>query len=194
MDSPSLSQFSPERDWQFELGAKSSWLDNKLSANAALFYTVADNYQTYRLKPADPAEAYMLNAHRADLYGAELELTARPIKDLDLSAGAGYTDARYSRFTEPASASATGTVPLNLDGKPISFVPEFTANASARYRLPWWHLYLHGEVIGVGRYHLDDAYTATTGPVTQDAYALVNAQFGYESKHFEVYFFAREYI
>jgi len=186
VDTPSLSKFSPERDWQFELGAKSSWLDNKLSANAALFYTVADDYQTYRLNPVDPLEAYMLNAHRADLYGAELELTAKPIKDLDVSAGAGYTDARYSRFTEPAAAGG-----LDLDGKPISFVPEFTANVSARYRLPWWHLYIHGEVLGVGRYHLDDSYDVSSGPVTQDAYCLVNAQIGYESRHFEVYLFAK---
>jgi iron complex outermembrane receptor protein len=191
VDTPSLSEFSPERDWELEVGAKSSWLENKLSVNAALFYTVADNYQTYRINPTDPLEAYMLNAHRADLYGAELELTARPIKDLDLSVGAGYTDARYSRFTEPATASPTGTSPVDLDGKPISFVPEFTANASARYRLPWWHLYIHGEIIGVGRYHLDDSYDVASGPVTQDAYFLVNGQFGYEGKHFEIYFFAK---
>jgi iron complex outermembrane recepter protein len=191
VDTPSLSKFSPERDWQFELGAKSSWLNNKVSANAALFYTVAHNYQTYRLNPTDPLEAYMLNADRADLYGAELELTAKPVKDLDLSIGAGYTDARYSRFTEPAAVSPTGTTPVDLDGKPISFVPEFTANVSARYRLPWWHLYVHGEVIGVGRYHLDDSYDVASGPVTQDAYCLVNAQIGYESKSFEVYLFAK---
>ncbi len=188
VDTPALSKFSPERDWQFELGAKSSWLDNKLSANAALFYTVADNYQTYRINPdpMDATQAYMLNAHSADLYGAELELTARPIKGLDVSAGAGYTDAHYGRFTEPAAAGG-----LNLDGKPISFVPEFTANVSARYRLPWWHVYVRGEVLGVGRYHLDDSFNVASGPVNQDAYFLANAQIGYESKHFEIYLFAK---
>jgi iron complex outermembrane recepter protein len=190
VDTPALSRFSPERDWQFETGVKSSWFDNKLSANAALFYTIADDYQTYRIDPLDPLEAYMLNAQRADLYGAELELTARPFKDLDLSAGAGYTEAQYARFTEPGAATLTG-LPENLDGKAISFVPEFTANVSARYRLPWWHLYVRGEVIGVGRYHLDDSYNTTAGPTTQDAYVLVNAQVGYESRHFEVYFFAK---
>jgi iron complex outermembrane recepter protein len=180
------SQFSPERDWQFELGAKSSWFDNKLSANASLFYTISDNYQTYRIDPEDPLDAYMLNAQRADLYGAELELTAKPVKGLDLSAAAGYTDARYSRFTEPGVVGG-----LDLDGKPISFVPEFTANVSAQYRLPWWHLYVRGEVIGVGRYYLDDSYNVPSGPVTQNAYFLVNAQAGYESKHFGIYFFAK---
>ena len=185
VDTPSLSKFSAERDWQFELGAKTSWLDNKLSVNGDVFYTIADDYQTYRLA-TNTLESYMLNAHRADLYGAELEVTARPVKGLDLSAGAGCTEARYTRFTEPAGAGG-----LMLDGKPISFVPEFTANASARYHLPWWHLYLHGEVIGVGRYYLDDAYNVASGPVTQSAYCLVNGQFGYEGKQFGIYFFAR---
>jgi len=171
--SPSMSKFGAERDWQFETGVKSSWLHNKFSANAALFYTIAGDYQTY-------TGSSMLNAHRADLYGAELEMTAKPVEGLDLSAGAGYTDARYTRFTQ-----------ADLDGKPISFVPEFTADGRASYRLPWWHLYIRGEIIGVGRYHLDDFNDATSGPVTQNAYCLVNAQLGYESKHFEVHFFAK---
>jgi iron complex outermembrane receptor protein len=190
VDAASQSQYSPERSWQFELGGKSSWFNDKLSANAALFYTDAENYQTYRINPVDPTEAYLLNAHRAELYGAELELTARPIQGLDLSAGLGYTDARYNRFTVPAADTGTGAS-ADLDGKPISFVPEFTGNVSARYRLPWWHLYVHGEVIGVGRYHLDDAYDVTSGPTVQDTYFLVNAQAGYESSHFNVYFFAK---
>jgi iron complex outermembrane receptor protein len=190
VDFASESQYGPERSWQLELGGKTSWFDNKLSANAALFYTDAENYQTYRINPADPTEAYLLNAHHAELYGAELELTARPLEGLDLSAGLGYTHADYVRFTVPAAESGTGAA-QDLDGKPISFVPEFTANVSARCRLPWWHLYAHGEVIGVGRYHLDDAYDIDYGPTTQDAYVLVNAQAGYESKHFNIYFFAK---
>jgi iron complex outermembrane receptor protein len=190
VDAASESQYSPERSWQFELGGKSSWFDDRLSVNAALFYTDAEDYQTYRINPVDPTEAYLLNAHRAELYGAELELTATPMKSLDLSAGLGYTDARYNRFTVPAAETGTGAA-ADLDGKPISFVPEFTGNVSARYRLPWWHLYVRGEVIGVGRYHLDDAYDISSGPTTQDMYFLVNAQAGYESSHFNVYFFAK---
>jgi iron complex outermembrane receptor protein len=189
VDVPTQSQYGPERSWQLELGGKTSWFDNKLSASAALFYTDAENYQTYQINPAAPTEAYLLNAHHAELYGAELELTARPVEGLDLSAGVGYTHADYVRFTIPAAD--TGGAPADLDGKPISFVPEFTANVSARYRLPWWHLYVHGEVIGVGRYHLDDAYDISSGPTAQDAYFLANAQFGYESGHFNIYFFAR---
>jgi iron complex outermembrane receptor protein len=193
VDLVSQSQYGPERSWQFELGGKSSWFHDKLSANAALFYTDAMNYQTYRINPTDPTQAYLLNAHRAELYGAELDLTARPVRGLDLSAAVGYTDARYNRFTVPAADTGTGA-PADLDGKAISFVPEFTGNVSARYRLPWWHLYVRGELIAVGRYHLDDAYDISSGPTTQDAYFLLNAQAGYESSHFNVYFFARNIL
>jgi iron complex outermembrane receptor protein len=190
VDAASLSKYSPERSWQFELGAKSSWFHNKLSANAALFYTDASDYQTYRINPAQPTQAYLLNAHRAELYGAELELTARPVQGLDISIAGGYTEALYNRFTIPAADSGIGA-PVDLDGKQISFVPEFTANVSARYRLPWWHLYVHGEGIGVGRYQLDDAYDISSGPTVQNLYILVNAQAGYETKHFNIYFFAK---
>jgi iron complex outermembrane recepter protein len=181
----SLSAYSPERSWQFELGAKTSWMEGRLAANAALFYTEADDYQTYRLNPTDPTQAYLLNAQRAAMEGAELELTARPVRSLDLSAALGYIYARYERFTEPAAAGG-----LTLDGKPISFVPEFTANFTARYRLPWWHLYVSGSVIGIGRYELDDADNITAGPTVQNFYTLVNAQAGYQGKSFSLYFFA----
>lgn len=182
---PSLSSYSPDRSWEFEAGAKTSWMNGKLAVNAALFYTEADDYQTYRLDPTDPTQGFLLNAQRAALEGAELEATARPFRSLDLSGSFGYTHAVYERFTEPAAAGG-----LTLDGKPISFVPRFTANFLARYRLPWWHLYLSGSLIGVGRYELDDGDNITSGPTVQSFYALVNAKFGYQGKTFGIYFFA----
>jgi iron complex outermembrane receptor protein len=181
----SLSAYSPERSWQFELGGKTSWMNGKLAVNADLFYTETDDYQTYRLNPTDPTQAYMLNAERAALEGAELEVTAKPFRSLDLSGALGYTHAVYERFTEPAAAGG-----LTLDGKPISFVPEFTVNLSAHYRLPWWHLYVSGSFIGIGRYELDDADNITAGPTVQSFYTLVNAQAGYQGKAFSIFFFA----
>jgi iron complex outermembrane receptor protein len=102
---------------------------------------------------------------------------------LDLSANAGYTRATYENFLDPTSG-------LQLAGKPISFVPEFTANLAATYHLPW-HIYVRGEMIAVGRYHLDDAYTPEVGSTVQGSYELVNAQVGYEIKNFEIYLYAR---
>jgi iron complex outermembrane receptor protein len=185
VDAAALSAYGAERSWQFEMGAKTSWLGGRLAVNAALFYTEADDYQTFRLNPQSLEQAYMLNARRAEMEGAELELTARPSRSLDLYAGMGYTHAIYQRFTEPAAAGG-----LTLDGKPISFVPEFTLNLSARYRLPWWHLFVSAQLIGIGRYELDDADNVSSGPTVQSFYTLVNAQAGYQGRVFSLYLFA----
>jgi iron complex outermembrane receptor protein len=166
------------------VGGKTSWLDRRLTANAALFYTDTEGYQVIRINPANPLAANLLNAHRAVSYGAELELGAKPVTNLDLSVVAGYTCAKYENFLDASSG-------LQLSGQPVSFVPEFTANLSAKYRLPW-HTYAKAEITAIGRYHLDDTgLPIPNGPTVQDTYELVNVQLGYEQGHFGAYFFAR---
>jgi iron complex outermembrane receptor protein len=107
-----------------------------------------------------------------------LDLSAKPFTNFDLNLNLGYTRATYDRFTDPNSGR-------NLDGNRISFVPEFTANFSARYHLPA-HFYIQGEVQALGSYFLDESDTQR-----QQAFPLVNAQFGYDIKNLEVYVFAK---
>ncbi len=92
-------------------------------------------------------------------------MTWHPAKSLDTSAAGGYTEARYKEFTVTPNIAAYP----DLDGRRISFVPQFTANGSVRYRLPWLHLYVHGEVIAVGQYSLTDPINNYAGPTSQDA-------------------------
>jgi iron complex outermembrane receptor protein len=179
------NSYGPARSWEYELGLKSSCDDNKYTTHAALFYTETGGYQVIRESPLDPLVANLLNAHRAVSYGAELELTAKPMEALELGAAAGYTSATYKNFTDTSSG-----VPLQLAGQPISFVPEFTADLSATCHLPW-HAYIRGDVLGIGRYHLDDTGTPLAGPTVQGSYELVNLQFGFETKYFEACLFAR---
>jgi len=175
--------YNPARSWNYELGLKSSCDDNKYITRADLFYTDTEGYQVIRINPANALVANLLNARRAVSYGAELEFLARPVSDVDLNANAGYTCATYQNFLDPTSG-------LQLANKPISFVPEFTANVGATWHfIP--HFYLRGQAVWVGRYHLDDSYTALSGPTVQDTYALVNAQLGYESKSFGLYLYAK---
>ncbi len=177
-DDPAKQEYGATRSWQFELGAKSSWLENRVHADAALFYTETHGYQVFAFNPANPAEAFVLNAQRASSYGAELGLTANLCDPLTLTLDLGYTHAIFDRFTDPNSG-------LVLDGNTISFVPEFTASFSARYRLPA-HFYIQGEVLALGSYFLDE-----TDSQRQQAFPLVNAQLGYDIKNVEVYVYAK---
>ena len=58
--------------------------------------------------------------------GAELELTTRPIDNLNLALNVGYTDAH---FTETVAG-------VNQDGDPLQFVPEWTASLVVDYIVP----------------------------------------------------------
>ena len=114
-------------------------------------------------------------------YGAELDLTARPYKKLDLSAAFGVTKATFNNFTD----KNTG---VNFDGNDVNFVPEFTANLAVQYHFPC-NIYARVELQGVGKYYLDEANSTD-----QSAYGLLNARIGYQHSHFEIYLFGRNLL
>lgn len=180
-DDPVQSRFDPATSWNYELGLKSDWAERCFSANASLFYTDVKGYQVYRLNAADPTQAYLQNAHRATLMGAELELAARPAKGWEFTSGIGYTHAEYDRYFDPINGS-------NFDGNTISFVPEITANLAGQYRFPFG-LYLRLEVQALGDYYLSEDNTAKQG-----SFALLNARVGYETDHWGVHIFARNIL
>jgi iron complex outermembrane receptor protein len=169
-DSPAASSYLPWISWQYEVGLKSAWYENRLQAHVALFLIDSQNYQVYRLNALDPTQAYVQNAAQATAMGAELELIAHPAEGLDLSIGAGYVD--------PVNR-------VSYSGNTIPFVPEFTATGALQYRFPFG-LYLRVEGQGVGSYYLTEDNVAE-----QPVYGLLNARIGYAAKHWEVFVYGR---
>jgi len=180
-DDPAQGHFDPARSWHYEVGVRTLWFDRRLEFNTALFFTDTHDYQVYRLSALDPAQAWLLNADRATAWGAEAELVAHPVENLTLSLLAGYTHAEFNSFRDPYNGAV-------FDANTINFVPEFTATFAAEYRFAKG-FYARAEVIGVGKFYLDEANTAS-----QDAYALVNARLGYAHKNFEVFVFGRNLL
>lgn len=180
-DDPLQSRFDPAQSWNYELGLKSGWCDGRYSAQLAAFYSDVEDYQVYRLDAANPTQAYLQNAERATLMGAELELTARPAKGWEFTGGVGYTHAEYDRYFDPVNGST-------FDGNKISFVPELTANVAGQYRFDSG-LYLRLEMQALGDYYLTEDNSAKQG-----AFALLNARVGYDRKNWGVQVFARNLL
>ena len=176
-DDPSQSRFDPARSWTYEAGLKSDWFDKRLRAHASVFYTDTEDYQVFRLSRIDPSQAYMVNADRATSQGAEADVAGQAAEGLTLSAAAGYVDAEFDRFTDPANGEA-------FDGNTIDFVPRFTGNVAAEWRVRKFHV--RAEAVEVGDFYLDTANTAE-----QDAYTLVNGRIGYTVKSVDVSLFGR---
>lgn len=122
--------YGPERLDSFEFGVKSSWLDNRLRANIALFRA---NYRDIQVNiqsdPANPAVTDIFNAGRARIQGLELDLTAKPASTFTLSANYAYLDAGYREVRDQITGA-------NIAGR-FNFVeaPRHTLTVGAEWVL-----------------------------------------------------------
>ncbi|NET49695.1 MAG: TonB-dependent receptor, partial [Merismopedia sp. SIO2A8] len=165
--------FESERSWNFEIGLKSSWLENRLGVNLAAFYNPVDDYQVVSFDPASLLPLGIVNAD-ASIAGFEVELRATPVDGLDITAGFGLADANFTDYPDRPE----------FDGNALPFAPEFTYNLGVQYRSPIG-IFGRVELAGLGSTFYDEANT-----LSQDSYAIVNARLGYEFDNYGIYLFA----
>lgn len=123
-----LMPFDEETSDQWEVGLKSSWLDQRLRANIAAFRINYEDIQQQILIPLPfPPGGFnriVGNFGTAESEGAELELSFAALASLSLEFNAGYQDARYTEGP--------------LAGRRIQYSPRKTAAASVSYRHGLW--------------------------------------------------------
>jgi outer membrane receptor protein involved in Fe transport len=117
--------FKSDSLWNYELGTKTGWFDNKLTFNAAAFYIKWKNIQQNILLGC--GFQYRANAGAAESKGGEAELRARPIEPLELSVGLGYQNAKITE---------AGGLSPQRPGDPVFQVPDWTGNASITWTQP----------------------------------------------------------
>jgi iron complex outermembrane receptor protein len=176
--------FDPEYTWNYELGIKSSWLDNRLFVNLAGFYI---DWTDQQVEQALYPEFVIKNAAESTSKGFEIEVIARPATGLEFIGGFGYTDAEFDDFTDDVLDPMTGAKigEVRYDGKHVPNVPKYTYNLAAQYRFANG-FFSRVELLGVGDFYYDSANTEKEG-----AYQIVNARLGYETEYFDVSLWAK---
>ena len=91
--------FNAEIAETWEVGLKSQFLDRRLGANLALYYT--DSHDGYFFYFDATTSTQNLGNLDARYKGGELELTARATNWLDLYANFGYTDGKVTHMEDP---------------------------------------------------------------------------------------------
>jgi iron complex outermembrane recepter protein len=174
---PRFASFDTERVWANELGVRAGDLKTRrFEARAAVFYNIVWDYQVERL--AVFPDITIFNAPEVHSWGAEAELRAEPVRGWEVSAQLGYTRSEFERFRDPFTG-------VSYAGNQTPFTPEFTAALTSRYKTVLG-LFAEGALIAAGETFYDEANTAF---LRQAPYAQVNAQIGYEAKHFTVALF-----
>jgi len=128
-DNRALIPYRPETLTAYEVGGRAYLGHRTVLVNGSLFYYDYDDVQTFVRDDGGPVPVQRLNnIDHARVYGADLDVTWRPVTGLELFAGVGLLDTRLSAF-----ATSAGNVPA---GNELPNAPHFTFTGRARYEFP----------------------------------------------------------
>ncbi len=177
--SAQLAPIKPERVTAYEVGAKSTWFDNHLLFNASLFYNDYSNLQIFVLAPiagTTLATNILANARNAHMMGADLQVEAKPIENLSLSAQLGLLQAKVDS-SEQINVDQFGN-PVTVHGHQLPLAPHVTLSTLASYRVPFQDGNL--ELQFSANYKSHQFFDIANSPyLTEDGYWLENARIGY---------------
>ncbi len=132
--------FDPDTVLSLEVGAKTSWYDNRVILNAAYFHMFWDDMQVQGQDATGSAE-FITNAADSGIDGVEVELFARPTEQWFLTFGATWLNAELTKdqvLLDPGLLTAGTPFPaVGFDGDPIAKVPEWAFSGSAEYTTPF---------------------------------------------------------
>ncbi len=122
------SVVAPENVDAYELGIKSEWFDERLTANANVFYYDYSDIQVNAVSVRDGQVVSLLtNSGKGVIRGAEFELEALPFTNLHLNASAGLLHTELQDFESGG---------VDYSGNRIARSPSRTLAVGASYRVP----------------------------------------------------------
>jgi iron complex outermembrane receptor protein len=122
--------FAPDSVLNYEAGAKTTWLDRRLTANAALFTMRWNNMQVPQLDATGSAN-FIDNAARARIEGVEVEWQAQPTQRWLLGFASTWLHARLTKDQDMEAAWLQ--FPAGYRGDPIPKVPDLAMSGGAAY-------------------------------------------------------------
>jgi iron complex outermembrane recepter protein len=176
-----VGSFKSDNLWSYEVGFKSSFAEHRYTLNGAGFLIDWSNIQQ---QISLPLCGYGItgNSGAARSTGFELEFSGRPIPELTIGLGVGYTDAR---ITEQGAGS-----PQTV-GSPVYNVPKLTFAGNVEYERN-----LTADWSGFTRLdysHVDGSYTTNTQvtPLYRPAYNIADFRLGGRNERYEVALFVK---
>lgn len=167
--------FDPEHSWNYEVGVKSSVLENRLFVEGSLFYIDWKNQQIYQATPSGTG-SMLKNAGHSVSKGLELSLNTASIQGFELMASYGYTHATFISNVLSATADYSGYY--------IPYVPKNTIAAQLKKTVEITNSVLLNRIVmsllykGTGSIYWDDKNSHS-----QDFYNLLDARISFVRKN-----------
>jgi iron complex outermembrane receptor protein len=117
--------YGPDSVWNYEIGEKARLFGGVLTINASSYYE--DWSRIQRLVTLNCGYIYTDNAGAAEVYGAELEISAHLPSGFEIDLNGGYTHAAYTQDSLEADV---------VSGERLPDVPLFTTSQTVIYQRP----------------------------------------------------------
>ncbi|HWJ36713.1 MAG TPA: TonB-dependent receptor [Steroidobacteraceae bacterium] len=126
--------FNPESVINYELGAKLTGLDRRISVNTAIFLADYTNLQRTAFDSNPAVNSYRTtNAGKARVKGIEAEITYLPVSWLTLAGNYAYTDAKYREYDALQDNGST----ISYAGNTLPQTPKQQFHFSSEIAVPW---------------------------------------------------------
>jgi outer membrane receptor protein involved in Fe transport len=176
--------FDAETMDNYELGAKTMLLDDRLQLNLYLFEM---NWQDVQVSAIDGSGLvdYIFNAGDARSRGLEVEWRALLTDAFELSGGVAFLDAEYLDTTSTPFANSVVT-----KGNSMPRSPDLQLDLTGAYRMPLGQDWT-GSVVATLSYESETYSDAANTPALEnDAATVVNLRLGAERDMFSIVLFA----
>ena len=176
--------YDEETSTNYEIGYKTSLLDDRLDLSAALFLIDLKDQQVQQLIPST-FQILTDNAGSSRSKGLELEARFQPADGWSVEFGGSITDAEYREY---ANCDLLGAVP-SCNGNKMVNTPEFTANLAVQHQRPLvgdLDLLARVDISHVGKYYFDNQ-----NKLEQSPYQLVNAKLGVKASSWDAYLWVK---
>jgi len=168
-----------EQSSQIELGAKTTWLDDKLNVNVTLFQTTRKDYLVALTAGTDP-----LPVGQARSEGIELDVIGNPLPGWNITAAFSQVDARSTSNEMSTITGITTGAGESVYGKQLTATPKSA--------LSFWNTYqlqsgsLKGLGFGFGFVTKGESYADSLEKLKVPGYTIYNASVFYKLNWGEV--------
>ncbi|MFM8738671.1 MAG: TonB-dependent receptor [Cytophagales bacterium] len=180
--------FDPEYSNNYEVGYKTSLAGNKLSIGASAFLIQWQSLQFFNL--VAPATYARENVGDAQSTGFELEVSAIPVKGLQLDGSLGINKTEYKSFDLKRLNFGTGVETATaVGGNSLSNAPSHTIFLGAQYEYAIskkLKAVVRGEIRNIGNY-----YTDIQNKIEQPSYTLINSRIGFSYDKYSLFFWGQ---
>lgn len=173
--------FDAETMWNIEIGAKSSFADNSVQLNTAVFYAQRDDQQvrtSFQIDPGDPTSFVFFtdNAAEGETFGLEADMRWLVSDSWDFYATLGLLNATFDEFVTPQ---------VNLSGRRQAHAPRASLAAGIAYSHP------AGFFARLDWSSRSDFYFDVSHDQKSEPYELVNMRLGYATERWTIQAWAR---